>query len=187
MAPTEHADLLAWFADSAEDLAELLHSSDPEAPAWSWSGDHRVAFWQRRMAHETVIHRWDAEDAVGVRAVLEPAPLAADGVDEVLTCFVPTQDELPYTGPAGSVHIHATDAEGEWVVHLGPSVHPGSRSKSSRSRVLVDHGHERCDAALRGTASNLDLILWGRLPVGVAEVHGDERLLAALLAHLDTV
>jgi uncharacterized protein (TIGR03083 family) len=46
--------------------------------------DQTVKFWIRRMAHETVIHRLDAELAHDVIPAPIPDDLAVDGVDEVL-------------------------------------------------------------------------------------------------------
>jgi uncharacterized protein (TIGR03083 family) len=50
--------------------------------------DQSVGFWVRRMAQETVIHRMDAELAVGVPVAGVPEDLAVDGVDELLRVFV---------------------------------------------------------------------------------------------------
>jgi hypothetical protein len=59
------------------------------------------------------------------------------------------------------VHLHATDVEGEWLVTLGGST------------VAVEHGHAKGDAAVRGTAADLHLWLWGRVPLDRLEVFGD--------------
>src|SRR5919106_3417272 len=63
--PTPDADdeLVGWYREGLDDLIGTLTSRDPETSAWSWAGDHRVAFWIRRMAQETAMHRWDAEAA----------------------------------------------------------------------------------------------------------------------------
>jgi hypothetical protein len=47
-----------------------------------------AAFWIRRMAHETAMHRIDADLAVQRPPVAIPVELAADGVDELLTMFL---------------------------------------------------------------------------------------------------
>ncbi|MFC7714563.1 maleylpyruvate isomerase family mycothiol-dependent enzyme [Nonomuraea recticatena] len=60
-----------------------------DSPALTWfEPDQSVGFWIRRMAHESVIHRVDAELAAGLPVTPIPADLAADGVDEVLTAFL---------------------------------------------------------------------------------------------------
>jgi hypothetical protein len=84
---------LALLDRAYADLAAELGRRDPESPAPSWyQPEPTVAFWMRRMAQETLIHRLDAELAAQVatgRAV-SPVPddIAADGVDEVLIRFL---------------------------------------------------------------------------------------------------
>lgn len=73
-----HAGLLSEFA-----------TRKPEDPAGSWyTPDQTVGFWIRRMAHETVIHRIDAELGTGQPVAPIPADLAVDGIDELLKIFV---------------------------------------------------------------------------------------------------
>jgi hypothetical protein len=53
------------------------------------SADHRLAaFWIRRMAHETAMHRIDADLAMRRPSTPIPPELAVDGVDELLTVFL---------------------------------------------------------------------------------------------------
>jgi uncharacterized protein (TIGR03083 family) len=72
-------------------IAEFsAHGPDPTAassPTW-YDPDQTVAFWIRRMAQETVIHRIDAEQAAGLPVTPVPDDLAVDGVDEVLRRFL---------------------------------------------------------------------------------------------------
>lgn len=82
------ADPLAWLNDGLTTLIHTLSDVDPALPAWNFSPPAAkvAAFWQRRMAHETAIHRWDAELAADAPGTFEPA-FAADGVGEVLNCL----------------------------------------------------------------------------------------------------
>ena len=73
----------------------------------------------------------------------------------------------------GSVHLHATDTDGEWLV-----IEAGDRLAFTR-------GHAKADAAARGTASDLLLLLWRRRGPGDVEVHGDAAVLDRLLARTD--
>lgn len=169
--------LLAWYDEGLADLVAVLAAADPDQPAWSWSrhpGDARIAFWLRRMAHETAVHRWDAEHAAGLPATaIGPPALAADGVDEVLFLWMGDPDDPPYTRAAGTVHLHASDTPGEWVLRLG-----------GQGGVEVRRSHEHADVALRGPASDLDLVLWGRLPAGGLGPVGDTMLLDGFLGWL---
>ena len=175
--PTVTGDaLLAWYDEGLADLVEVLVAADPDQPTWSWSrraGDARAAFWLRRMAHETAVHRWDAELAAGsVPAPIGPPALAADGVDEVVEVWL-GDPGATYTGTAGTVHLHATDAAGEWLLRLGGD-----------AGVQVVRAHEHADVALRAAASDLDLVLWGRLPASALAPMGDATLLEGFLAWL---
>lgn len=70
-------------------LTEQFDTRDPADFAPTWYGpDQSVGFWIRRMAHETSIHRLDAELAAGLLVNPVPDDLAADGIDEFLTIFV---------------------------------------------------------------------------------------------------
>lgn len=163
--------VLDWFDDELLALLATLDRVDPAMPAWTWwEPDRTAGFWFRRMAHETAVHRVDAEAATG-----DPAPvatdLALDGIDEAIERFVVSDVEPGMVpGPPVTVHLHATDGEGEWLVHLGPE------------GASFERGHAKGDAALRGSASDLLLWLWGRVPVERLERFGDEGAVVKLRA-----
>lgn len=148
---------LPSFVDGAAALVSVLRSTPPDAPVWNWSVNKPkiAAFWPRRMAHETSVHRWDAEAAAAVSgAVGSPVAggLAADGVDEFLDTFLATGAAFrPEASLDGTLHLHCTDVEGEWLVSVANGV------------VDLTRSHGKGDAALRGTASDLLLFVWGRL------------------------
>jgi hypothetical protein len=50
--------------------------------------------WARRQAHETAIHRFDAESATSSVSGFDPT-FASDGIGEILTAMAPRADELP--------------------------------------------------------------------------------------------
>jgi uncharacterized protein (TIGR03083 family) len=172
LAPRDEGDLLRWYREGLADLVETLADRDPDEPAWSWAGDHRVAFWNRRMAQETAVHRWDAQNAVGEPSGIDLA-LAGDGIDELLGVFVPGA-ELSYLGGAGTMHIHCTDVDGEWLVTLEPNAVPTYRL-----------GHARADAAIRGPASDLLLFLWRRLGPESVERLGEAALIESFWHYLE--
>ena len=102
-------------------LRAEFRTRGPGLPALTWyDPDQTVAFWIRRMAQETVIHRIDAELAAGLPVTPVPDDLAADGVDEVLKRM------LAY----GSVTWPEDFAEMEGE-HLRPD---RARSRSPRAR-----------------------------------------------------
>jgi len=154
------AAIVEWANAETARLREVLAATDPATRVWTWAPQQDVAFVVRRMAQETAVHRWDAEHAAG-----EPSPIAAalasDGIDEFLTFMLP--DARAGVAPlAGSVHLHCTDAPGEWLVRPGDDGAP-----------VVTPEHAKGDAAMRGTASDLLLVLWRRRGLEDIEVIGD--------------
>jgi uncharacterized protein (TIGR03083 family) len=83
--------VLDWYrATLAEVVADARAVDDPDRPVYAFAPGHRRAgFWPRRMAHETTVHRVDAEQAVRRPVGPIDRSLAVDGIDEVLSVFVP--------------------------------------------------------------------------------------------------
>jgi uncharacterized protein (TIGR03083 family) len=163
-------DETVTFAEStAAALLDALESTDPATPVWTWASDSTAGFVLRRMAHETAVHRLDAERAAGRDHVID-ADLASDGVDEFLSEFlVWVADGAPPL--AGSVHVHCTDVAGEWLVR-----------DDGAGGHLVTREHAKGDAAIRGPAADLLLVLWRRLPLDAVEVIGDRAAAERLVA-----
>ena len=153
-------------------VVDVLSAADPATKVWSWSDQHDVSFVIRRMAQETAVHRWDAEQAAGLSASIEPT-LASDGIDEFLEHFVNdiADDAEPV---AGSVHIHCTDVPGEWTIR--------PITTSSGDAFDVAREHAKGDCALRGPAGDLLLALWRRIPVEAVDVIGDASVGARFVA-----
>ena len=173
MLPEPPADgVLDWYRETLGELvADLRQIDDPDRPVYSFAPDHqRAGFWPRRMAHETAVHRVDAEQASGVAVgAIEPA-FGVDGIDEILTIFVPALGADRSPGDGRTVHLHSTDAEGEWLIRFDPD------------RIDVATGHAKGDAAVRGPAGDLLLWLWGRRPLDGLDVFGDAGAADALRA-----
>jgi uncharacterized protein (TIGR03083 family) len=159
--------LLPAAEAAATDVVADLRRLDSDAPIQSWAFEVTALWWCRRLAHETAIHRQDAQLAAGVAVDPVDADLAVDGVDEALTLFLPLSYNAAGLEPA-SVHLHATDAEGEWIVRLADSVE-------------VEREHVKGDAAARGAASDLFSVLWRRRDPDVLDVLGDADAFARLV------
>ncbi len=181
-APEEGDGLCAWFREGAGELVAAISSADPHTPVWSWADDQSVGFWARRMAHETAVHRADAELALGREFALEP-DLAADAISELLSLlslpqsvrFRPELAEL--RGEGQILHLHSTDPglgeAGEWIVRRTPS------------GPVWEHGHAKGDVAVRGAVVDLLLLLLRRVPRDASPVTvlGDVGVLDHWLAH----
>jgi uncharacterized protein (TIGR03083 family) len=160
--PRRHPDdeLLGFLAAQNAELETLLAGADPATRVWTWAARQDVAFVLRRQAQEAVVHTVDVEQVLGdVRPI--PADVGLDGIDEWLDVMVP--GALPH-GPPAEAHpvvLHAVDAGVERTLF------PGSRPFPI--------------AALTGTAGDLLLALWRRVPVEVLTVHGDGLQAAAVI------
>lgn len=158
-------DIIPWLRERHQEVLAALRAASPEAPAWTWIPEKTAAFFYRRMAQETVVHRWDAQQAAGMLTRIDPE-LATDGINEVITVFMQNSPRGPIAYPAGSLHLHRTDGEGEWMLTAQDGV------------LTVTHEHAKGDAAARGPAQDILLYLWGRGRDGL-ECHGDDALIDA--------
>jgi uncharacterized protein (TIGR03083 family) len=181
--PPEAGGRSAWLLAGARRLGDAVRDLGPGTAVWTWAADRTAGFWLRKIAHDTLVHRLDAELAVG-RDLEVAADLAADGVSDLLgsiaTLSPPDSIDPQFAdlrGDGETLHFHATDeglgAAGEWLVRRTPST------------VAWEHRHGEADVAVRGPALDLLLVLNRRATPGDAavEVAGDERLLAHWLEH----
>jgi uncharacterized protein (TIGR03083 family) len=145
------ADALAgWLVSGGATLVEVLRTIDLDGPTWHPFPVAKLGrVWPRRQAHETSIHRWDAEHATGMTTPIDPE-LASDGIDEYLDLVMRrlVQRES-VTLPAGSLHIHCTDTHGEWLASID-------------GVFELERAHAKGAAALRGPAEALLLRLCNR-------------------------
>jgi uncharacterized protein (TIGR03083 family) len=169
-------ELIAAYRAGVAALVGTLRGADPEARfATFLAAPSALAFWSRRQAHETAIHRYDAQSA---RHDGPPGPVgafapdfAADGVDELITGFAARRKR---EGPGRSLLVRAVDADAAW--HLTwPADGPVT------ARRAEDAGREAADCVLSGPASGVYLFLWNRCSAADAGVTaaGDPGVLAA--------
>jgi uncharacterized protein (TIGR03083 family) len=168
--------LLDWFRDGHGALIQALRAADPGVISWTFlDAPSPLAFWARRQAHETAIHRADAQLAAGETPGY-PADFAADGVDELIMGFFARDgagaepDREP--APDRTLLIRAGDTGQEWRAEL---------SGDGRRVALVSRGGGPAACVLDGPAAGLYLLLWNRSDVGAAgvSVSGDAGLAAA--------
>lgn len=152
--PADEAAYPEWLAAGAAPLMAALRSAGPDAGVWTWGAEQRSSWWARRMLHETTVHRTDAELALFVEPVVDPV-VAADGIEELLTNLprAPRPSERLAELPQGeSLHLHATDSEGEWVLRF------------TDGTVAWSRGHEKATTAVRGPVGLLLRVAYGRVP-----------------------
>ncbi|MEU0989985.1 maleylpyruvate isomerase family mycothiol-dependent enzyme [Streptomyces sp. NPDC005953] len=175
--PDAASDVAAWFTALRDTLLNRLAALGPERKSPTWfSPDQTVGFWFRRMAHETVVHRVDAELACGQETPLAPE-FAVDGVDEFLGF-------LTHDFGDGSAQVEGADRTvalccggRQWLVTLRES----QVERAAEGAVP--------DARIEGEPGDLLLHLWGRLPADSRSLvsSGDATVLAALQYRLRQV
>uniref|UniRef100_A0AAU2JLD6 Maleylpyruvate isomerase family mycothiol-dependent enzyme n=1 Tax=Streptomyces sp. NBC_00049 TaxID=2903617 RepID=A0AAU2JLD6_9ACTN len=160
------AELLGWFRDGHAALVRTLTDAPADVQCWTFlptAPPSPLAFWARRQAHETTVHRMDAEAALGgVYSPVAPA-FAEDGVDELLTGFHARPRSRVRTPEPRVVRVRATDTGAAWTVHLSPEP----------ARTVLGTTDEPVDCELTGEASWLYAALWNRLPLAGPGVRGD--------------
>jgi uncharacterized protein (TIGR03083 family) len=178
--PADRADQAAWLRAGAARLADAVQAAGSDL-VWSFAGPSPAGFWLRRMAHETLVHRADAELAAGAEPepVIEAA-VAADAIDEWLMLLaggLGDASERAQALPVGAgLHIHATDDGlggcGEWMIG------------HNADGLTVETGHGKGDAALSGPAVSLLLVLLRRRPVSdpAVTVYGSSAIVDGWLA-----
>jgi uncharacterized protein (TIGR03083 family) len=161
-------DLLAWFRAGHAALVQALDAADPGlACATFMDAPSALAFWARRQAHETAIHRADADSASGIRPSYDP-DFAADGIDELITGFGQRRKYQPPDDHDGAMRVRATDTGHAWYVGA-----EGGRLQTRREAPGSDPaGPAACTVActVAGPASGVYLFLWNRSDAARASV-----------------
>src|SRR5215469_10660198 len=102
--PHDRAGQCAWLRAGAARIVEAVREAGGDL-VWSFTGPVPAGFWIRRMAHETLVHRADAQLAAGKQPEpLIEAEVAADAIDEwlmLVTGGLGTAGERAKALPAG--------------------------------------------------------------------------------------
>ncbi|MEV0321164.1 maleylpyruvate isomerase family mycothiol-dependent enzyme [Streptomyces sp. NPDC050658] len=158
------AALVDWYRQAHAGLVATLRDASPDVQCWAFlPAPSPLAFWARRQANETTIHRVDAESALGG----EPSPIgaefAADGVDELLTGFHARDRSRVRTEKPRTLRVRTTDTGDVWTVRLTQEPPVTERGEA---------GEAECE--ISGPAEQLYLSLWNRAPF--PQVTGDSAL-----------
>ena len=161
-----------WLTDGADAFTRTMRTAGADAACWAWGADQHVRWWARRGTHETILHYADLALALGRQPDLDPGE-SADGIDEFLANLPyarrpkVTMAELPAGGE--TLHLHATDFDGEWMIRLAPG------------GMTWERGHGKGDVAVRGDVADLLLFSYGRYSCDDPrlEIFGHRDLLAS--------
>jgi uncharacterized protein (TIGR03083 family) len=153
-------ELAEWFENGLIALIATLRSAPPDLECFTFlPADSPLHFWARRQAHETAIHRVDAEGAAaGDITLFEPA-FAQDGMAEVLCGFAARRRNA--VSRSATLGLDAADGP-SWLVTFG-----GEQIEAVESEDLVG-----TDVTVRGVSSDLYRWLWNRPSEAV--IDGDE-------------
>jgi uncharacterized protein (TIGR03083 family) len=158
-------ELLPWFRDGCTALVDVLEHAEPDTACFAFlPAPSPLAFWARRQAHETGIHRVDAEHAVGMITPFA-IDLAADGIEEMLFGFASRSRSRLRSSTPRSLGVRASDAAREWIVHIGPD------------SVTVSKEDGDADCTVEAGASDLFMLLWNRVDLAGFRVTGDADVL----------
>ncbi|GAB3183227.1 maleylpyruvate isomerase family mycothiol-dependent enzyme [Micromonospora palomenae] len=177
-APREREALLAWWTASVEQLTSALREAGPDRGCWTWWGDspspQTSGAWARRQVPEIAVHTYDAQLTVGAPQPL-PNEVALDGFDDCQYTLCATTVAWPHE-PA-VVDYHATEGC-SWRLRLSRD---GARvARFGEPAASEDPG--TADASARGTASDLVLFFYGRIPLDSLKWDGDRRIFDQLIA-----
>ncbi|MGI8881510.1 MAG: maleylpyruvate isomerase family mycothiol-dependent enzyme [Jatrophihabitans sp.] len=153
------AELRVWFADGLAAIVATLRAAGDDLSVFTFLQSPTPRhFWARRQAHETAIHRADAEAAIGDVTPFD-ADFAQDGLAELVGGFAYERGFASDT--AGTLALDCTDGP-SWLVTFG----------EERNRTVETENISSATATVRGTSSALYLWTWNR----PAPVHteGDE-------------
>jgi uncharacterized protein (TIGR03083 family) len=162
--------LSASLTEAAAALAATLTDAGPDAQMWCPVGSGGSAFYARRFAYETAVHRADAALALGVDFTMD-ADIAADAIDEWMELgSLPFHFEVhPWMrellAPGRTIALHATDSDAHWLLDLTGEV------------IAWRRADEPAAAQLRASVTDLLLTIYRRRPVTGLEVTGDADLI----------
>ena len=154
----DDAALLSWYREGHQYLVSALSSAAPDVACWHFMpAPSPLAFWARRQAHETAVHRVDAEAARGGGRSVIPVGFALDGIDEILCGIHARAKSRVRSDEPRVLRLRATDAGGAagavWTVRLSQEPPVTERGATAEP-----------DSEISGPAAALYLALWNRLP-----------------------
>ncbi|MDX3071090.1 maleylpyruvate isomerase family mycothiol-dependent enzyme [Streptomyces sp. NPDC088354] len=168
--PQEREAQLAWLAASTRELLDALREAGPDRGCWTWWGDSQspqtCGAVARHQLQQIAVHTYDAQLAVGAPQPL-PDEVALDGVDEFLSTCCSTTAAWPHE-PA-TVEYHAGGGR-SWRVRLSAD---GARI----ARIsAAGEGPDAAGASAWGTAHELVMAMYGRIPMDSLKLDGDPRV-----------
>jgi uncharacterized protein (TIGR03083 family) len=176
-------ELVTWFRRGHAALVAALAAASDELECWTFfSAPTPRAFWARRQAHETAIHRVDTEMVAGRTPAPCATTFAADGVDEFLTAFVPRRSVPFCAEQPTSLVVRCDDVDAAWLLRMEPEG-VGVERIGAPDDATAAAAEDGASCLVHGPAVDLYYALWNRASSDAIEVEGDR---GALHEFLDT-
>ena len=136
-------DPIEWLGDAHGRLLQMFEANDAATPSATWwPPDQTVGFWARRMAHETAVHRIDAESAIGMQTPVN-SELAIDGVDEILVIMLAGDwSEAPEDAATGQRVAISTGGRTWHITFERESVRVEEDGAARDARAPCDQQHD---------------------------------------------
>jgi uncharacterized protein (TIGR03083 family) len=161
--------LAAWLGDGCAALADALATAPADLECWTFlPAPSPLAMWARRQAHETAIHRVDTELAARRTPSAVSSAFAADGADELLTCFVPRRSGGLSAGSPTTLGIVCIDEDASWLLRI-------DADGVTTTAGAFEDGVAAC--TVRGNAADVYLTLWNRGDAGALSIEGERAVL----------
>ncbi|MFJ8842347.1 maleylpyruvate isomerase family mycothiol-dependent enzyme [Streptomyces cyaneofuscatus] len=183
-APREREALLAWLAESTQLLLSALREAGPDRGCWTWWGTSQSpqnsGAVARHRVQETALHTYDAQITLGAPQPL-PVEVALDGVEEFLFTCNATTGAWPHRPTA--FDYHATEGRSWRLTVDGDGARPTRIPVPGTVPATAGGGDlQAAGASAQGTAGELVLVFYGRIPVDSLKLDGDRRLFDQLIA-----
>jgi uncharacterized protein (TIGR03083 family) len=160
-------DLTGWLGQGCTDLVTALADAPDDLQCWTFlAAPSPRAMWARRQAHETAVHRVDAQLAAGIPVTPCAPAFAADGIDELVVSFVPRRSSKLRADPPASLAVRCTDVDASWRLRMDADGVTTTAGTGSDGACTVS-----------GTAHDLYLALWNRTGADDPAVEGDRAVL----------
>lgn len=168
--PAPPDGVVEWFRSGHAALVEALSAAPADLDVWSFlPAPSPLAFWARRQAHETAIHRADAEAAVGQTPTFDDT-FALDGIAELLEGFYARKGGKFRADPGFSLHVAPDGSDVSWTMQVDADGRTVTRHDSAAEAASAD-------CTIRGSSQALYLELWNRGTDGAIHTTGDANVM----------
>ena len=162
--PTDPRQWPAWLSESAQRVASACSDDAFDAPVFNAAGDERsgTRFWMTSMLNEAVVHGFDAANAAGRPADIDPDIAAALISNHLAMLTSPTWEMLR----SESAHaIRGTGQTLQWVATDTADDQGGWFVERRPDGATWQPGTRQADVTITGPAQSLLLTFTRRLPL----------------------